>query len=220
MIDRASARLAFRNRALALSVCATSGIDLAATALGYTRQSGSFITEGYTVGMEVVPTGFTQTDPGLVIGVAAQLLTIDGGRTVQTSGSGRTLSVGLPTAQAWERVRFEPTPGRWFVEESFVPATKVMRTMPAQGGVVEETGLYVLRLYGVDELGTDGLDAVADALLALFTPGTSLVVGSDTVRVREDIAATAGQAVAQDGGWAVIPITVPWRAFTRNTIAA
>jgi hypothetical protein len=221
MIDRAAARLAFRNRLQTLSVATTGAAALAATAAGYTRAAGSFVTDDFQPGQELSSiTGFTQTDAGVIDNVSAQLLTIVGGRTVQTSGSGRVLTVGAPVLQAWENVRFSPddVAGRPYLEGSFVPATKQL-IHTDRSGKVEETGLYICKYYGLPEYAAIGIDKVVDAILALFAPGTTLTAGSAQLRCREDLAAFAGELLENDDGRPVVTITIPWRAFTQNAVA-
>jgi hypothetical protein len=50
--------LALRGRVLTLSVATTGTTSLAATATGYTRAAGSFVTDGFKPGMEVLAAGF------------------------------------------------------------------------------------------------------------------------------------------------------------------
>lgn len=223
MISRSAAKLAFRNRAIALSVITTGSAALGVTAVGYTRQTGSFITDGFVVGMEVTPsTGFTETTPGVIAEVAAQLLTIKGGRTViQQQAAGRVLVVGLPAIRAWENLDAQDLvlAGRWYVTEQFVPATHELLGQRS-GGLAKETGLYVLTVFAPENIGSLAIEALLDDLLALFTPGTSLTAGSDTVRVRADVAPFAGQIIPQGDGWSRCVLTVPWWALTTNTIAA
>lgn len=198
----------------------TSESVLSATANGYARLSGSFVTDGYMVGMEVQPTGFTQTDPGVISAVSASALTILGGRTVQAAATGRTLDVGVPALRAWENVALRPTSGQHYIEESYVPGTSKLWTFRAQGGQCEETGLYVLRWYGLSGHGPDGLRACVDALKALFAPGTSFTITGGIIRVRTDIGPWAGEIRRLDGGWAVVTLTIPWLARSTNVIAA
>lgn len=219
----ALAHLALRANALAIVVCTTGAATLSATASGYERTAGSFVDDGFHVGMEVTPTGFTQTTPGIVRAVSALALNIVGGRTVQTSGSGRTLSVGVPAVRVFENL--EPTEngvvlpeliaGRPYVKEEFAPATQRLTTNSPRG-VTESTGLYLLTWAGIANTGMIGIRACADAVLAAFPParGFALSDGS-TLRVRGDVAPWARQITQGDGGWAKTIITIPWKLTTR-----
>ncbi len=215
--DHTATQLALRGRLLTLSVLTTGSTTLSATSTGYARTAGSFITDGFAVGMEVTPSGFTQTAVGVVTGVSALALEIDGGRDVEAAGAGRSLTVGLPSRMGWDNTRLEPTAAAPYGEEEYVPATARTITMPASGADMEATGLYVLRLYGKAEPGISALRKLADAILALFAPGTGLTVGSATVRVRTDLAPWAGAIRADRPGWSVVVLTIPWRLAYLNT---
>lgn len=220
MLDLVAVQLALRNRAIAVSVCTTGSATLAATVDGYTRLTGSFITDGFKLGMEVTPTGFTQTTTGVVVGVTALTLTIDGGRTVEASGSGRTLAVGLPALRAWEHVKFEPIQNRPYVDEDFMPTGSELLSFPAQSGILEERGIYVLRYHGVANRLLSGIQNPVAALKALFTPGTGLTAGSNVVRVRSDIGPYSGPILPDGKGFEVCTLTVPWFGHSNNAIAA
>ena len=221
MIDELATQLAFRNRALTLSVCTTGSTTLTATTSGYTRASGSFVTDGFKVGMEVSGTGFNATNnaPSLIVGVAASTLTIDRAtaNTVQTAAAARTLSVGLPALRSWENKKFTPTAKRLYIAEQFTPSTHKMVTFPASQGLAVETGLYVLTLYGVDDTGVAGIRKTIGALKALFAPGTTI---TSSVYVRTDIGPTAGQIIPLDNGFATCQLTIYWQGDSRNVIAA
>ena len=59
MISNSAVLLALRNRALSLVVATTGSVSLSATATGYARAAGSFVTDGFKVGMDLTATGFT-----------------------------------------------------------------------------------------------------------------------------------------------------------------
>lgn len=221
MIDSKLAVLALRNRAIGTTVATTGSATLTATSTGYTRAAGSFVTDGFEVGMEVTPTGFTQTTRGIISEVSALTMLIRGGRTAQASGAGRTLSVSLPETCAWEGVDTEPVAGKPYLEEAWVPATSRIVTFPANGGLVEETGLYVLRWYGLAGVGHEALRACVEAVMARFTPGTSFTLSDGSkVHVRTDTGPSAGQIQRVDGGWLVLTLTVPWLGRSTNQVAA
>lgn len=217
--NHTAVQLALRAKALTLSVVTTGSTSLSATAAGYARAAGSFITDGFEVGMEAAPTGFTETTPGVIDAVAAQLLTIRGGRTAQTAGAGRTLAVGLPTRRRWENERFTVLPDRHYVEEDYVPGPSRLTSMPSAGGTVIDTGEYVLRWYGIANTGLPGLTKCVDALLALFPPGGAIATLSGNggvLRTRADVGPRRGQLMPEPPGWAVIPVTIPWWLIALN----
>jgi len=217
VLDHRLAQQAIEARLRTVVVVTTGAQTLSASATGYARTTGSFLTDGFAPGMEVTPTGFTQTDVGMVIGVTDLALEIEGGRTLQGAGAGRTLSVGIPTLQAWENMAFEPQTGRPFVEGDYVPATTQLLSCPSAGGTVEETGLYVTRWYGLAGTGLLALSRAASALLALFPPGGTLTLANGSaLRWRENPGPWRGQARPDLPGWAVVTVTIPWRSYTTN----
>lgn len=220
MLDLTATTLALRNRAVSLMVATTGSTTLSATATGYARTAGSFVTDGFCVGMEITPAGFATNTVDIITGVTATDLTTKNARAVEVAASGRTISVGLPALRAFENVDFTPVSGRPYVEEDFIAATNTLLTTNASSGTLEETGLYVLKWYGLSNYGVSALRKSVDALKALFAPGTTVAVGSNTVRVRADVGPFTGQILPQDGGWSVLTLTIPWRAFSQNAIAA
>jgi hypothetical protein len=125
----------------------------------------------------------------------------------------------LPTIRESENVAFTPPATDPYSEEDFVPATATLRTMPAQGGTVVMTGLYVLRWFGVSGDGTAAMNAGLTALLAKFAPGLAITAGDGTVvRVREDVAPTRGQIMNLDNGRPVATVTIPWWLQTTNSL--
>lgn len=219
MIKHQLALVALRNRAITLSVCTTGSATLAATTTGYTRASGSFITDGFVVGQEITPTGFAANTVAIVTAVAALTLTVGTARAAETSAAARTIAVGLPALRAWENLAFTPTAGRWWVEEDYLPGPVAQITLGAYGQV-ETLPQYVVKLYGVANTSTAALFAMADALLLLFPPRQGIVL-SDTnvVIVNTNPAPYRGQLVqSTDGAWAVITITVPCIVRSANSI--
>jgi hypothetical protein len=84
-------------------------------------------------------------------------------------------------------------------------------------GVVEETGLYILKLYGVANLGGRGLSQVATALLLLYPPGDAETLSDNTsLRIRHNPGPWRGQLLQSAPGWAMVSVTVPWWALSTN----
>lgn len=224
MIDSAAATLALRNRALSLSVATTGSTSIAATATGYTRAAGSFVTDGFYVGMEILASGFaTSANNGykIITAVSALSMTVTSLTTmaIEAAGGNETLVAGLPEGRAWDNAAFTPTAGRPFLEEDFVPATTTLLGQK-NGGMVIETGLYVLKLYGLSDKGVSAIRKTMDALKALYAPGTTLTAGSHTVRVRENPGPFAGQILPQGDGRSLCVLTIPWESYSLNAIAA
>ena len=98
---------------------------MSASGAVYTRESGSFIEDGFAIGMEVRASGFTQSNAngyGNVTDVADLTLTVDRALATDDAADDRILVVGLPAHRGWENVAFEATVGRAHVEESYTPA--------------------------------------------------------------------------------------------------
>jgi hypothetical protein len=224
MINVAALRLAMRNRALALVVATTGSASLASTANGFSRATGSFLSDGFEIGDEVLPSGFSNTERGIVEYVSATDLYIKGGRSAQGSASGRSLTVGLPAVRMWERLEPQNVDaafadadlqGRPVIAEQMILAAGNRLT---QGMMIEE-GRYVLTWYFLDGYGTNAIDRSTLALRALFTPGTALLSGSDVV-VRGDTITLPSQPQRIDGGWVAVNVSVPWRAQSTTAAAA
>ncbi len=218
MYDRRAVRLALRAKLATLVVATTGSTALEATATGYARASGSFLADGFAIGMEVTPVAFTQTDPGVITGISALTMAIAGGRAVQASGSGRSLQAGLPSRREYENVSFTPTAGAPYVREQYVPGPGTKITY-GPTGIVEYLPLYVPQIHVPSGVGVGAADAYADALITLFAPGTpiTLAAGSE-LRVRGDSTPSSGQLLQSSPGFALVPVTVPLLLRTRNSI--
>jgi len=218
-LSHADYRLACRERALTLSVCTTGSTTLVAVAAGYTRASGSFVTDGFRAGMEVTPTGFTQTSKSTITAVTAGALTIDGGRTAQASGAGRTLAVGLPAKRAWENIETTIVAGAPYVRESYLPGTLNQDTVGPLGWM-EATAIYQLDVSAPQDTGPDALDRYADALTVHFSPRLSLTTADGTViRVRADGGLTRSPIFPADRpGFSTVAVSIPLRIRTPNTL--
>lgn len=220
MFDHQASLLALRNRALTLSVVTTGSLaTLTATATGYHRSSGSFVTDGFLAGMEVTPSGFTSnTTAGLIEAVSASDLTIEGGATAETPGGSAALTVAFPAVCTWDNIEATPQQGHWWADEQYLPG-------PVQGKTVgpladlEVRPTYVLTLYGMAKYGAGALYKAADALVNLFPPRDALTLSTgDVLRVRSDVAPSRGQLRHTDPGWAAVPVTVPLWSRTSNSL--
>lgn len=224
-IDNRALLLAFRNRLADLEVCATSGVDLAATPTGYTRTSGSFITDGYEQGMELVPAGFTNAqnnERAIIEHVEALTIQTREPRITESSASGRTLSVGIPERLADENVVFsDEEVAEWpYMEEDYVRGARQMVSGPYDGGVMDERGIYALNWYFLPGYDSFAIHKCVDALLAHFAPGTTIGTGDNAVLIQGDPAPTATKPEPDDDGHVVVSIEIPWFALTTSTVTA
>lgn len=128
---------------------------------------------------------------------------------------------GLPALRAKENIGgVKPTTGTAWTEENYVPGTSSLRAGPAQGGLVEETGLYIIKWYEPQNTGAKTMDEGVDSLMALFTPGTTMALSDGTtVRVRTDSTVKRGQILPDGKGWVYCAVTIPWWSLTNNVVA-
>jgi hypothetical protein len=220
MIDEVMMQLALRTRALTLSVASTGAVSLSATATGYARTTGSFQTDGFWPGMEILPAGFATNLPRVVTAVTPLAITVDTTVTPMTAEGatgGRALTVGLPSSRAWENIAFEPTAGVPWVREEFLPGPSSQVTIGPTGELVVEPQ-YVL---SVNVPSASGLTVkrYVNALRLLFAPRTAITLANgDVLRVRSDTSISAGQLLQGEPGFAVQPFTIPLRLRTQNSI--
>lgn len=215
MLDFEAAQLALRAFARTLSVCTTGSTTLAATASGYTRASGSFLTDGFRVGMEVTPTGFATNPVSTITDVQALAMTVKDARSAEGSASGRTLAVGLPGNRSWENIKFTPEQGEPYVEEQFAPGGMSLDSLGTAGDITQDL-LYVLNIYVPQNTGILADGKYATALLSLFKPGTDITAGSTTLFVMPNPGPTRGQRHQEDG-FSVIPVKIPLRCYASNS---
>lgn len=217
MIDEVAIQLALRSKLATLTVATTGTTTLAATTSGYTRAAGSFLDDGFAVGMEVTPTGFTSNTPRVITAVSALSMTVNATLTAQAAAGGRSLTVGLPSQRAWENVAFQPTAGVPWVREEFLPGPTQQVTI-GPGGDLEVTPMYAIHVNVKDDTGLTAKRYV-QALRVLFAPRTQIPLSNgDTIRVRGDTGPYAGQLLQSQPGFAVQPFTVPLRLRSPNVI--
>jgi hypothetical protein len=220
VIDHHALQLALRARALTLTVAECSGVNLSASGSGFVRASGSFLTDGFSLGMEVLADNFSDSDNDgywIVTNVSATTLTVDGSLNAESAGANKTLTVGLPSSRAWENIEFEPTTGSPWVEEQLIPAGSRQISVGPEG-TLETRLLYSLAVHAVENKGVGAPNRYADALLELFTPRTSITFGSLTARVRTDTGPYRGQMLRRKPGYMTVPVTFPLEVYSQNTI--
>lgn len=233
MVDRELTRLAIRNRLLGLSVCTTGAITMSVAAGKFVRSSGSFITDGFAVGQEVTPSGFSEAannERAVILSRTALQMTVDRPLTTEGAGSGKTLAVGLPGVRLFENLEAVdedgatladgPPPSRPYFREAFRSLPTRLRGLAATGGRLEENGVYFAHFYFIENTGSEASDRVTQAAAALFTPGTRVTAGSQEVWIVGDPGVDISPLISLDSGWAHRVVEIPWRAYPRNTIAA
>lgn len=218
MIEYDDIQLACRARALTLEVATTGSNTLAASSSGFTRSSGSFLTDGFRRGMEVLCSGFSKSANNArhyVENVTATLLTVSTSVT-EGSGSGKTISVPLPQYQAWENIEHEPTPGAPWVEEQFLPGPTRQFTVGLEG-TLEARPIYGMQVHVPENVGVGAPNRYADALIRHFKPLTAMTLDNgDVVRVRTDTGPFRGQLIRRKPGFVTVPVSFPLFMYTTN----
>lgn len=141
---------------------------------------------------------------------------------VQLALRNRLITVSGLWAGAWQNVDYTPVTGTPYVEEAFSPSTNTARGFPIRNALLDVTGLYVVRLYGLEHVDTKPINDLATAIVAKFASGTLLTLGNgDKVRIRGDgTGPTPSEPIPNGLGRCVAVVTIPWRVRTRNAIAA
>lgn len=218
MLDHVVAREAFRTRLLTLVVATTGTTTLAATTTGFTRLAGSFITDGFAAGMEIVPAGFTSNTPAIIQSVVdATHITIEGTRAAQVSDSGRSLTVGLPLDRRWQGTQTPATTApatRPMIVEQWVPG------LSADDGGIVDTGFYVITWNGLSNRGVKAMFAEMQAVRNLFPPGYTFSVQGTLIRVTGNPAPSFTTPVTLDNGYESSTLSIPWRIMTTSNLNA
>lgn len=223
MISHESMRFAARAYAKTLVVCTTGAITMSATAAGYARTSGSFIADGFAVGMELVAAGFaraTNNGAKMITAVSALSIDVDGGATAEGAAAARSLVVGLPSDRSYENVKFKPTTGKTYVGEQYLPGPAARQVTWGPKGEIELTPIYLIYLNVPAETGELAATRYVDALLTLFAPRTSIALANgDVLRVRSDVGPYPGQLLpGSEPGFSYVLLTIPLRIRTANSI--
>ncbi len=225
MIDHTSLQLAARARALTLQVCTTGLVTLSATSTGFARTAGSFVTDGFAVGMELLAAGFGVSGNNTrftITAVTALAITcadpVNGSPTAEAAAAGRSLTVGMPGDFAFEDIDFTPTTGRPYAEESYQPGPAINQQTLGPNGTINAYPLYLVRFYAPAGTGLHALTKPADALITLFAPRTPLTLtNGDVARVRTDVGPSRGPIREEKPGWAVVLVSIPLWLQTANS---
>lgn len=199
----------------ALEVCTTGVTTLEATATGYARASGSFIADGFAVGMQVTPLGFSETTPARITALTALTMRVDLPRAVDSPAGSRELAVRLPDV-AWANVVYQPITGRVWFREEYLPGGGRKPVLGA-GGTVEAEPLYLMQIHVPQMTDLTAAHRYADALCRHFAPGTTIPEATHDIRVRADITPSPAGVRVSDG-WAVVTTTIPLRVHAPNAI--
>jgi hypothetical protein len=217
VIDHVAYQFALRQKLATLVVATTGVLTLSATATGFARTAGSFLDDGFDIGMEITPTGFATNVSRIVTGVSALDITVSGSATPEVAAGGRTIAALLPSQLAWENIAFQPTSGVPWVREEYLPGPAAQVTVGPLGEI-EAFPQYALYVSVAADTGL-AVSRYADALMRLFAPRTAIALANgDVLRVRSDTGPYAGQMQQSQPGFAVKPVTFPLRIRTANSI--
>lgn len=226
MLDHNAVKTAMRTRLLAIVVCGTGVMDLRATATGFARQAGSFITDGFAPGMELVPAGFADNAVAVVQRVTALELFTAASRTAQAIGPNRSLTVGLPLVRVWENLEARdgnvPTdqgaiPGRPFMDEQYVRGPVVQQTIGSKGRLLG-TPMYLPRINVPNGTGDQAASKYVDAILAAFPPTDVIAIAGGSIHIGGNPAPFAGQLLKNGNEHHGVLCSIPLRAYSLNTI--
>lgn len=195
------------------------GVEMQGTETGFERDGGSFIDDGFLVGMEVTPREFPNPEPVVVTAVTDDVLTVRAPvpRTPVGFNPDNTLSVVLPVRRAWENVEFSPEDDQWYVDEQYLPGPLTLIAGNEDHGEFDAEPVYLVRVYGLAGTGAGAVFALADAVLARFRPGRHIPTSDGhTIRVKSDPAPYRGQLVREGAAHAVIEVTIPLWVRTSN----
>jgi hypothetical protein len=167
--------------------------------------------------MEVVPTGFANVTPAIVLSVTALEMKLSRTRTNDPLTAGRELTVGIPPLKSWENVRTVPLDERWMIEEDYLPGPAPFKITLTRAAQYEHQPMYVLRLNGLAGSGATAMYSVAQGILDGFPPLLDIPMSDGGIlRVRTEMAPYRTQLIpSEDAGRAEIVITIPlWKRTT------
>lgn len=227
MIRDDDIKRACRARLVTLIVADTGPISIAASVAGgsqgrsaYIRDDvgGSFIEDGFRVGMEVSPVGFPLNAPTPIVALTALVATVKDVLGAVGAAGGRSLRVALPSGRRWENVAFDPTTGRPYFEEQYTPGPGHRASSVKDGWLTYEPQYFVL--FNTQEgVGGEASNGYTDTLRALFRPDSIMVLpNGDILRVRGDVIPYASQLQNATPGWVTTVFTIPLRVLTQNSI--
>jgi hypothetical protein len=231
MLSEIEMQLALRTKLLTLSVTTTGTLALAATATQYTRAAGSFLTDGFAVGMEITPAGFANNSRAVITDVTALTITAKriiattangvttytlGPLTAEASAGGRSLTVGLPSQRAWENDAFQPTAGIPWVREEFSLGARGQITI-GPGGDVRGEPQYTIHI-SVPAGTRLTAKRYSGAGRELFAPGVDIPITGGRLRVRGNPAPLTGPLLPSAPGFATQPLVISLEDRSANVI--
>lgn len=215
---------ALRARLLTLSVTQSAAVAIGVSGRTITRASGSWLTDGFSVGQEIACSAFAKaenngkrrvvqsvSDAAIICTAASPAF------ATESSTVGPVISVPLPSTVIWEGTQADPSPDWPYVVERYLPGPSTITTL-STAGEVELTPQYQCVFFTASGAGVDALAAYADAMQSHFRIATTLSLSTgDTVRVRGDTGPfRAPVNLLSSVGWSAVSVTIPLRIYTPN----
>lgn len=182
----------------------------------FTRQTGSFLTDGFLPNSEVTVSGFSGAAANgvwLVQQVAALALTVrrlDGVTlSTQSPTANARFRIKVPSARKFAGFKFDNPPALRPWVRGTLKTVSSKRTTLVRPARVKNEGLYLLDLFYPLGYGTAAAAQIETALKDALGPGTHLTYGGDKVSLMA--IKTAGEL--EDESFVQLPITIEWWAF-------
>jgi hypothetical protein len=234
MMDDDAVHTALRTYAFPVTIATTGPIELAATATGYTRaDGGSFYSDMFRRGMEIVTSGFGAPVRAIITSVSATdmrvrpfVISVSGGAQTVTypalvaspAASGRSIVAPFPSMRELENeapsglTAFVPISGIPYVEEEFSPGV----TMRVAGNLYSSNGDYFWKYHGVAGVGSSHLRKSLFALKQHYTDAIIPIPNEQyVIRIRGDPAPTQ-QNVIQTVAGPVLILAISWEVRART----
>lgn len=207
-------RAAWRQRLLTL-LLATSGAisDVSVAGSAYTRASGSWITDGFAQGDEIMASGFGvsgNNGRAVIVTLTALVMTVDRVLTTESAGASVTIKAELPQGRKWEGVTYQPQVGVPYIDESVRPIADVTRSIGGQ--TVQHVISLDARLNYPAGYGTLAVERMAGKILGLFKPGTPLVYGQNKGVVER----VERKALIESPEWVACPVSLTATAYSTS----
>lgn len=118
-----------------------------------------------------------------------------------------------PIAQrSFEGMLFTSTTGVPWARITLMPVSG--RPMTVSTNRKKHVGLFLIDLYGNPQIGSGGVEAVADAVMTIYKPPLRLMITGATDTVGIDY--SERKSARPDGQYTMIPITVGWHCFSER----
>lgn len=212
-------RAAARTHLLAMPAFATTGTltNVSVSGSTYTRASGSFITNGFRAGDEIVASGFanaTNNGRALIVNVTATTIVVDRALSSAAAGASVTIAAGLWQGQSWEGRAYAPVTGVPYISESLRAIWSQVRAI-GRGGTIGHRLDLVLRLNYPAGIGTVGIERQAGAIRQHFEPGVQMTYGSHKATVLQVERTSLDHGTA----WTTCLVSALLSAYTASQIS-